>query len=83
MKVGSTLSTPRLVKGGSPQGTLLGNYLFTVTIESIEEETGSIASRLPSRIRDRCHRSSLPPPPPKECEIGTAQICDAASGQVP
>ena len=38
VKVGSTLLSPHLVKGGSPQGTRLGNYLFTVTIEAIEEQ---------------------------------------------
>ena len=36
-KVNSTLSTERPVLGGSPQGTKLGNYLFVVTINAIEE----------------------------------------------
>ena len=35
-KVNQTKSTPRLVKGGSPQRTKLGNFLFIITIEEIE-----------------------------------------------
>ena len=35
-KVNATLSSPRHVRGGSPQGTRLGNFLFIITIEDIE-----------------------------------------------
>lgn len=38
VKVGQTFSTPRPVHGGSPQGTKLGNFLFAVTIDLIEEK---------------------------------------------
>ena len=35
-KVGETMSDERLVKGGSPQGTLLGNILFIITTDDLE-----------------------------------------------
>ena len=53
MKVGSITSTPRAIRGGSPQGTRLGNYLFTIATEGIEEMNGSIARRIPPRICER------------------------------
>ena len=36
-KVNSTLSSKRSVHGGAPQGTRLGNLLFIVTINEIED----------------------------------------------
>ena len=36
-KVNGTLSNPRNVSGGSPQGTKLGNFLFIATINTIED----------------------------------------------
>ena len=59
IKVRSTLSSLRLVRGGSPQGTWLGNYLFTVTIEAIEERNGTISKSLPPVVND--YRRSQPP----------------------
>ena len=35
-KVNTTYSAPRPVRGGSPQGTKLGNFLFVIAIEEIE-----------------------------------------------
>ena len=35
-KVNESFSSPRQVRGGSPQGTKLGNFLFVVTINYIE-----------------------------------------------
>ena len=37
-KVGAKLSDERGVNGGSPQGTRLGNFLFIITINKIEEQ---------------------------------------------
>ena len=37
-KVDSTLSTKWQLKGGTPQGTLLGNYLFVLTTNDLEKE---------------------------------------------
>ena len=51
VKVNEVKSSLRHVKGGSPQGTWLGNILFTVTIEAIEEINGSLSSAIPNHIR--------------------------------
>ena len=37
-KVGQTLSSVRSVPGGAPQGTKSGNFLFTLTIDDVEEK---------------------------------------------
>ena len=37
VRIGSTLSSPRPIRGGSPQGTLLGNLLFTLSTNKIED----------------------------------------------
>ena len=37
VKVGSTLSAPRTVPGGSPQGSILGNFLFCVATREMGE----------------------------------------------
>ena len=37
-KVDSVLSTKRHLKGGAPQGTLLGNYLFVLTTNDLEKK---------------------------------------------
>ena len=38
VKIGTDLSNERTVCGGSPQGTKLGNFLFCVTLELINED---------------------------------------------
>ena len=38
VRLGQALSDPLTIKGGSPQGTLLGNLLFTLTTNKIEDE---------------------------------------------
>ena len=37
-RVGDVFSSPRLLKGGSPQGTLLGNFMFVITTDRLEEK---------------------------------------------
>ena len=37
VRVGSNYSTPRPVPGGSPQGSILGNYLFCATTNSLPQ----------------------------------------------
>ena len=59
VKVGSSRSPPRFVRGGSPQGTKVGNYLFTITIESIEEMNNQLVVSPPPTITD-----DPPRPPP-------------------
>ena len=45
-KIGATLSDQLKIKGGSPQGTLLGNLLFTLTTDRIEDgQSDTIASQ--------------------------------------
>ena len=36
-KIEGTHSTPRLLRGGSPQGTLLGNFIFIITTDKLED----------------------------------------------
>lgn len=36
-RIGSVLSSPKLVNGGSPQGSILGNLLFTITTDYLTE----------------------------------------------
>ena len=38
-RAGSALSEPRILNGGAPQGTLMGNYLFILTTDKLEEES--------------------------------------------
>ena len=35
VKIGKTQSVPRTVPGGSPQGSILGNYLFCATTDKL------------------------------------------------
>jgi hypothetical protein len=37
VRIGDILSSPRQIKGGSPQGTLLGNLLFILTTDVIDQ----------------------------------------------
>ena len=46
-KVNATLSTTRWVKGGSPQGTKLGNFLFIATINNIEDKMDAVPPGVP------------------------------------
>lgn len=52
VRVGDALSTSKLVTGGAPQGTKMGNFLFTVTIEEIERKTSMLENSIPPRIVD-------------------------------
>ena len=51
-KVGSTYSSLREVRGGSPQGTKLGGFLFIATINKIEEATGGIPPEMNTSEHD-------------------------------
>ena len=37
VRIGNTLSTPKKINGGSPQGSILGNYLFCITTDQLEQ----------------------------------------------
>ena len=48
VRIGSNYSNPRPINGGSPQGSILGNYLFCITTDNLgvradQEETGMTA----------------------------------------
>ena len=53
IKVGNAMSTPRNVLGGSPQGTKMGNYLFTITIDCIEQKNHPLYLRGLDNDRER------------------------------
>ena len=44
VKIGTTLSEPKTVPGGSPQGSILGNFLFCVTTNKLSEVGGQGAA---------------------------------------
>ena len=58
-RVGRELSSKRLLNGGAPQGTLLGNFLFILTTDEIEERrqplvnTPEITMDTVTRVRER------------------------------
>ena len=65
IKINSTFSTPRLVKGGSPQGTKLGNFLFIITINAIEENLDPLPPT-PARVFGSSdHHDPDPPTSPR------------------
>ena len=39
VRIGKALSTPRTVPGGSPQGSIMGNYLFCATTDKLIDRT--------------------------------------------
>ena len=43
VRIDGVMSSSRRIKGGSPQGTLLGNLLFTITTDRLEEIATPIA----------------------------------------
>ena len=49
VKVGTELSEPRSVPGGSPQGSILGNFLFCVATSVLAEAAYSEDSMNMSR----------------------------------
>ena len=66
VKVGSAMSTERAVSGGSPQGSILGNYLFCHTTDKLDMDMEPLPSGLPHGIagngEDSAHTSPLRPP---------------------
>ena len=44
VKINGTLSAPKPVNGGAPQGSLLGGYIFCMVMEKLVETTSQIAN---------------------------------------
>ena len=68
VKVGSVMSHPKDVKGGCPQGSILGVFLFNATIDDLEENCKELedtrqAIRRPAPIVPSTPRSVLSRPP--------------------
>ena len=59
IKSGGSFSLPRNCPGGAPQGTKVGNFLFAVTVASLDNpEAGPEVSETGSFSMDDCRRSS-------------------------
>ena len=74
VKVGGHKSTPLPVPGGSPQGSILANYLFCLTTEQFSEETDD--QPLTTDEDDESYEAYAPPaseePPLPELQPGTS-----------
>ena len=64
-KVGNTLSSARHLKGGAPQGTLMGNFLFILTTDNIDADDPIITDPMPVQ---RPIMSPLARPNPHRCQ---------------
>ena len=62
VKIGETASAPRDVPGGSPQGSILANFLFCATVDSLSNTGEAIADSPERRIQ---------PIPPIGSEVAT------------
>lgn len=60
------------MKGGSPQGTRIGNLLFVITIEAIEERGGTLAGYIPPAIGEA--RDETRPGAERKKRFATAPI---------
>ena len=61
VKIGDANSTPRKVSGGSPQGTKMGNLLFTITIDAIEEANHPLFIKQPCTHQEKPVNDTIPP----------------------
>ena len=77
VKVGNKMSKPKRINGGSPQGSILGNYLFCLTTDnlgsSIADQTGGRLLCTPTAIRRNCQRVR-PSPVAVVADVGGSNV---------
>ena len=61
VRIGAELSAERILKGGSPQGSILGCFLYCITTQQIGS---NLAQRLPAPPRGSGDVDAPPPAPP-------------------
>lgn len=83
IKVNNTFSAPKHVLGGSPQGTKIGNYLFTVTVEAIEERNWLFQEEIPPSIVNEDPRSPIRPQRFVATPIGRFASCEFTHKSMP
>ena len=74
VKVGDARSSPRNVNGGSPQGSILANYLFCLVTEQFGSPPGERPARdaLEANLSGNSHHSGdRPDPSPSDVEPGS------------
>ena len=67
VKIGDVLSRPRTVPGGSPQGSILGNFLFCATTDcftELDDNRSNVSDDGVTLPNPEEPRSSPPAPPP-------------------
>ena len=61
VKVGTSYSEPRHIRGGSPQGSILGNYLFCLTTKHLDHDETPLPEPItstPTRISNNRRRTA-------------------------
>ena len=66
VRVGTIMSGPRSVNGGSPQGSILGFFLFNATIDDLEEGCPELKD---TRLSRRPNVQAVPSTPRSSCAL--------------
>ena len=65
MKVHGTKSTTHDIRGGAPQGTKVGNFLFSVVIETIEDQSSTLMEQVPPVVHEMPDQKEKRERPPR------------------